>query len=152
MKITLTYKRVALNRDRIIHKYLGLRKKYGKYVLCKNETFLTIFFSIMIMENYNRPWFLRILEYIFFVFKKIIYKEAFMTLGIMQIRTNVLIGNIKSIRLAEEYMQEEIIKHHFSNNEEMINCIALKYNPSQLYREEIFKIYNCITSSKNWKR
>lgn len=98
------------------------------------------------MENYNRPWFLRILEYIFFVFKKIIYKEAFMTLGIMQIRTNALIGNVKSIRLAEEYMQEEIIKHHFSNNEEMINCIALKYNPSQLYREEIFKIYNCITN------
>lgn len=146
MKITLAYKRVSLNRDRIIHKNLRLRKKYGKYVLCKNETFQAIFFSIMIMENYNRPWFLRILEYIFFVFKKIIYKEAFMTLGIMQIRTSALIGNVKSIRLAEEYMQEEIIKHHFSNNEEMINCIALKYNPSQLYREEIFKIYNYITN------
>lgn len=44
MKFTLPYKRVQLNRDRINHKYLGLRKKYEKYVLCKNETFLAIFF------------------------------------------------------------------------------------------------------------
>lgn len=146
MKITLAYKRVAYNRDRIIHKYLGLRKKYGKYVLCKNETFHAIFFSIMIMENYNRPWYLRIIEYILFMFKKIIYGEAFMTLGIMQIRTNVLIGNVKSIRLAEEYIKEEIIERNFSSIEEMINYIALKYNPSKLYREEIFKIYNSITS------
>lgn len=100
----------------------------------------------MIMENYNRPWFLRALEDIVFIFRKIIYEETFMTLGIMQMRTNVLIGNVKSIRLAEEYIKEEIVKRHFSSAEEMINCIALKYNPSKLYREEIFKIYNCITN------
>lgn len=75
MKITLAYKRVSLNSDRIIHKYIKLRKKYEKYVLCKNETFLAVFFSIMIMENYNRPWYLRILEYIFFVLKKSFIKE-----------------------------------------------------------------------------
>lgn len=107
---------------------------------------MTVFFSIMIMENYNRPWYLRILEYILFVFKKIIYKETFMTLGIMQMRTSVIIGNVKSIRLAEVFIQEEINSHHFSNIEEMIACIALKYNPSQLYREEIFKIYNWLTN------
>lgn len=106
---------------------------------------MTVFFSIMIMENYNRPWYLRILEYILFAFKKIIYKETFMTLGIMQMRTSVIIGNVKSIRLAEVFIQEEISSHHFSNIEEMIACIALKYNPSQLYREEIFKIYNWLT-------
>ncbi len=144
MKITLSYKRVALNRDKIIHKYSKLKGRYGKYVLCKNETFQAIFFSIMIMENYNRPWYLRILEFLLFICKKLIYKETFMTLGIMQMRTNVLIGNVKSIRLAEEYIQKEIINHHFSNVEETINCIALKYNPSQLYREEIIRIYNYI--------
>lgn len=69
-----------------------------------------------------------------------------MTLGIMQMRSNVLIGNVKSISLAEEYIRKEIDDRHFSNVEEMINCVALKYNPSQLYREEIFKIYNCITN------
>lgn len=147
MKITFAYKKVALNRDKVIHKYLRLRKKYGKYVVCKNETFLAIFFSIMIMENYNRPWYFRIIEYILFLFKKIFCEEVYMTLGIMQMKTNVLIGNVKSIKLAEEYIQDKMINYHFSNIEEMINYIALKYNPSKLYREEIFRIYNYIINN-----
>lgn len=146
MKINIAYKRVVLSRDKIINKFIRLRKKYEKYISCKNEVFLGIFFSIMIMENYNRPLYLRSLEYLLFICKKMVYKEVYMTLGIMQMRTNVLIGDVKSIKLAEKFIRQEISCHHFSNINEMISYIALKYNPSQLYKEEILKIYHCIAS------
>lgn len=149
MKIVLAYKKVALSREKIVRKYFKLRERYETYICCKDEMFLRNFFSIMIMENYNRPWYLRGLEYFVFIIRKIINKEAIMTLGIMQVKTNALIGNIKSIRLAEELIQEEISKHHFCNVEKMIDYIAQAYNPSQLYREEIFRIYNCIASVRN---
>lgn len=147
MKIYIPYKRINLNREKIIAKYFRFKKRYIKYISYKNANYLAIFFSIMIMENYNRPWYLRIIEYSLFISRKVIYKEVNMTLGIMQIRTPRLIGNITSVRLADKFIYEEYIKYSFEESTAMIEGITYKYNPSKLYREEILKIYNYIIAA-----
>lgn len=147
MKIYIPYKRINLSREKIIAKYFRFKKRYTKYISYKNKNYLAIFFSIMIMENYNRPWYLRIIEYSLFIFRKVFFKEVNMTLGIMQIRTPRLIGNIRSIRLADRYIYEEYRKYSLKETTAMIEGITYKYNPSKLYREEIFKIYNYIIAA-----
>lgn len=144
MKFDLNYKRIKLSDGKILKKYLKFKRKYTKYISCKNNTYLAIFFSIMIMENYNRPWYLRLLEYTIFIYRKIIYKEACMSLGIMQVRTSKIIGNIKSIKLADEIIYNEYTRLKTLTDFEKIEHIAYKYNPSNLYKEEIYKIYSCV--------
>ena len=146
MKITLKYRRVALCDEKLIRTYLRLREKYEKYLLYENEIYKRIFFSIMLMENYNRPWYYRILEYILFLCKKIFYGDVIMSLGIMQVKTKVLIGNVRSIQLAEKIIYTEIAHVPVTDEKKLICAVAFKYNPSQLYREEIIKIYQLVTN------
>lgn len=147
MKLSLPYKKIKLTHNQIVHKYIKLRKKYEKYISHHSEAYLIIFFSIMIMENYNRPWYFRLCEYILFVLKKSIHQEIVMSLGIMQVKTNVLIGNVKSIKLADELIYNEyneMANLPTENADIGIGNIAEKYNPSQLYKEEIIKIYTIL--------
>lgn len=48
-----------------------------------------------------------------------------MTLGIMQMKTNVLIGNIKSIRLAKKYISKEVDRIQYSNKKDMVEGMVL---------------------------
>ena len=67
-----------------------------------------------------------------------------MSLGIMQIRSDVLIGNTKSVQLAEEYINAVLRNKDFPDSNAMVKEIAFQYNPGKLYVEEIQKVFNCI--------
>lgn len=140
----LPYKRVALTDKQIKKRYSKFVKKYKKYLQCKDEFFIKLFFSIMIMEDYNRPWYLRILEYLLFIYKSIRYKRGCMTLGIMQTKTNYLISNLTSIKLAEHLIDCMLKQINDINENDKIRKVTFIYNPSRLYYNEVIKIYNII--------
>lgn len=75
----LEYKRVKLSKKKINKKYIKMKNRYMKYIGTKEDFFVKLFFSIMIMEDYNRPWYLRILEYIVFILRKF-YKKKLLCL------------------------------------------------------------------------
>ena len=67
-----------------------------------------------------------------------------MSLGIMQVKTSKIIGNKKSIELAEEMIKSLVDELYRDDELTIIKKVALSYNPSQLYYEEITKIYKYI--------
>lgn len=140
----LEYKRVKLSKKKINKRYIKMKNRYMKYIGAKEDFFVKLFFSIMIMEDYNRPWYLRILEYIVFILRKFYKKKIIMSLGIMQVKTSKIIGNKKSIELAEEMIKSLVDELYRDDELTIIKKVALSYNPSQLYYEEITKIYKYI--------
>lgn len=140
----LEYKRIRLSKKEINKRYIQMKDKYMKYIDNKEEFFMKLFFSIMIMEDYNRPWYLRNLEYIVFFLRKFYRKEVIMSLGIMQVKTDKIIGNKKSIELAEKIINSVTNELYGVDEITLIMKVSLLYNPSQLYYEEIMKIFQCI--------
>lgn len=67
-----------------------------------------------------------------------------MSLGIMQVKTSKIIGNKKSIELAVEMIKSLVDELYRDDELTIIKKVALSYNPSQLYYEEITKIYKYI--------
>jgi hypothetical protein len=101
------------------------KKKYG-HIIDKNinNDYITgLTYAILIIENYNRPKTIRILEYINFFFGK-----KPMTLGVMQYSTSEYINDKKSVQLGIEKIKNDY------------KMLISKYNrrPDQ-YHEYIFK-------------
>ena len=62
----------------------------------------------------------------------------------MQVKTSKIIGNKKSIELAVEMIKSLVDELYRDDELTIIKKVALSYNPSQLYYEEITKIYKYI--------
>lgn len=135
----------------VTQSFRKLKKRYS-YICTMNVELLIILstFSIMIFENFNRPWYLRLFEYIIFVSQKLMGRHSIvMSLGIMQVQVSHFITSGDSIYLAIDKISciylDAITENSYSNEAEIVEIIALKYNPSSLYVRQIRKIYEVIS-------
>lgn len=163
-----------LTQDKIVNNNLKLayiKSKYEKYkkkyqfeeLTYENPYIQVLFFSIMILEDFNRPKFYRMIE--LFLFRT---RKKRMTLGIMQVSTNELITDRESCNLAlslikkmvfeyiseynenkdGEYNLENIIEEEGING--LIRTVVYKYNESISYVDEVIKIFNVICRYENY--
>lgn len=130
----------------VIRRYNRFKRRYQVHIdaivsdrceftnIKHREHFLCVVYAIMIFEDHNRPWMLRIGEY----FLKIIFWNKTRSLGIMQVQTSKMIGNKKSIELAigKLYSAFATSKVHLK----LYNAIT-DYNPSSDYYDEVISIY-----------
>ena len=124
----------------ILTKYSYYKTKYDYLINEDNKELESIVYGIMIYENYNRPFFFRLLEYI----KCTIKGEA--TLGIMQVKSKVWISNETSIKKGYKILKDAYIKEQ-NNNEtdyEKLNNIIKNYNLGKNYTEEVLYIIELI--------
>lgn len=140
-------------RDYILKKSADFRRKYGAIISSKCETIVDegLVYSIMIVENYNRPFLIRCAEYMLFFFCR---KK--MSLGIMQVKTSKFItekesvdlGAKKIVALRQQYMQPE---HYDALNEYekrlayLIDYVANEYNGGgNNYADEVEAIFRIV--------
>ena len=153
-----------------IRRYLEFSEKYSDVVDCclSEENPLIEFqsalestvYAIMIYEDYNRPIFIRRIET--FLMQNHLNQSQAMTLGVMQIRTDKVISDKESIRLAIKKIvddaeapsipSEELLARYGSIEtyfgEEILPEILKKYNGTLSYSKEVSNIYNIIEQSK----
>lgn len=127
----------------ISKKYKYLKHKYDHIIKTEDEYLKNITYAIMIYENYNRPFAIRIIEYIKFLY----VGEA--TLGIMQVKTSKIITSEKSVisgynKIKEKYNE---YKEKCKNEDEILEKIVLDYNYSFEYYKEIQYIISVIYES-----
>ena len=141
-------------RKYILAKYKEFQYKYDYIIDTKDQILKTIVYAIMIYENYNRPPIIRKLEYIKFFLKG----EA--SLGIMQFKTNQLIGDIESVKKGYCKIKKQYEKYKNSlkendlnmsannktNENNIIEEVVLDYNSSYKYYEEVEYIISVINS------
>lgn len=100
-----------------------------------NKLLKSIFFSIMIIEDMNRPHFIRILEKMFF------FTGFVKTTGIMQVRSKKLLSDKQSIIKAQKIILAFYNKHMDTTDEYLlVNKVAADYNGSN-YGKNIMEIY-----------
>lgn len=125
----------------IIRKYNEFKKKYDNTVknASLNGVETTVLYSIMIYEDFNRGRFVRILEYLLFLFRKN------MSLGIMQVQTQRIIGDEESILLAGTKIKQcyELVQE-YAPLDDCVREIAGEYNPDDRYIDNIEYIYRVI--------
>lgn len=126
-----------------------LNELYPAYILTirnitSNIDIIKIIFSIMIVEDFNRPKFIRFFEKIF--------PSFFKTKGIMQITTDRNISDDESVSLASK----QIIDIYNTLDEDtkkdidygVLNIISRDYNKNNDYPLMIREIYNIIKKNK----
>lgn len=139
--IQTQFKQRIIVNDEQVHHYIfrmfdKLYERYN-YILPKdNQANLHILvYSIMILENYNRGKFVRGLE------KVKVTLTGSATLGIMQVRSDKVISDEDSIRMAYEQLQSCLEMY---NLPEDVKGIAIKYNPSDEYAEAVDTIFSAL--------
>ena len=132
-------------------RYIKFKKKYGDDIIAffHNNIYEAITYSIMIYEDFNRPFIIRCMEYLFFYLRKGIY-----SLGIMQYQTNKYITNKDSLLLAMKKIArdgktiiEEKDRYHISDDypRGFASLIANKYNSGDdTYGYEVSEVFDYI--------
>lgn len=137
----------------ILTKYAAFKKEYGDIISkqCKTLVDEGLVYSIMIVENYNRPRTVRFLENFVFLIKR---KK--MSLGIMQVKTKKFINDTQSVQLAtqkiidlrEQFMKPEhydTLSLYENRLSDMIRYVANEYNGGgENYANEVEAIYQTI--------
>ena len=140
-QMKLSYARSIHRREKyFINKYNEFSKKFDKYIPSTFPAELRMLvYSIMIVENYNRPPLVRLLEYIvFFLFR------GEKSMGIMQVKSKKFITNQKSIEMACKKIHQD-----YKNTDESIHQTIYKYNPSEEYVETVYSIFRYLIESNN---
>lgn len=163
------------NADRVreitIRRYNEFSEKFCCVVNCciSEESTLIEFYSalestiyaIMIYEDYNRPILVRELET--FLMRYHLNRGCMMTLGVMQTRTNRVISDEESIRLAIQKIVPIIESRSISSEvllgecgsvemyfgEKILPEILKDYNGTVSYLNEVTNIYNMIEQYKH---
>lgn len=146
--IRLSNDKTKKRKERYISsRYAKFKKKYNDEIhrYFNNDQYEALTYSIMIYEDFNRPSFVRIFEYISFIVTRKPH-----SLGIMQFTTNEYINNSKSILLAMNKIKSdcnEIITAHEPDFYQSYECalvynIAEKYNSGKEYATEVRAIYD----------
>lgn len=136
-----------------LRKYREFKKKYSEVVgaNCEYVVDADLLYAIMIVENYNRPPLVRMVENLKF---RLTHKR--MSLGIMQVQTDKMIDDKESIKLAAEIitkLREEYIQNREKESESLgmlsgyIYNIADKYiGGNWEYADEVQEIFEVINS------
>lgn len=163
----LTQDKIVNNNLKLTYiksKYEKYKKKYQFEELTNEHPYVQCFFySVMILEDFNRPKFYREIEK--FLFK---IRKKRMTLGIMQVSTEELITDKESCKLALTLIKRsysEYIDKYNNDNEKkydlgdvfetnetpyLIRDIARNYNNSSSYEDELVKVFNVICRYENY--
>lgn len=137
-----------------LRKYHEFTKKYSEVVdaNCKYVVDADLLYSIMIMENYNRPPLVRKVENLKF---RISPKR--MSLGIMQVKTDKMVDDKESIKHAAEIIEKLRTEYigdckdeelgSLGNLSSYVYTVAEKYNGGNWeYASEVRKIFETINS------
>ncbi len=144
------YTYIDMEKEKIIKekyiakKYEKFRNKYGEIINEKDEEISNLVYAIMINEDFNRPSIIRMLENI----KVLLGKEA--TLGIMQVKSKVIINNKTSVKNGYKLIK----KYYKKNKKQEGNCLyesaisqtIFDYNCSYDYVNSVQVIYDEIMS------
>lgn len=121
----------------VVVSYARLKNKYNEYVIGKNKDINRIIYSIMIYENYKNPLLMRKLDTLL-----VKYGTEPTELGIMQIKTNKVITDEESIKMAVNKINkiyEKEVKTKMS--EQNLKIILKKYKNDDMFIEEVSDIY-----------
>lgn len=132
-------------------KYLYFKDKYSDIINTRNKKLAYITYSILLYENYNRPFFYRGLEYIKFIFTR-----RPTSLGIMQVTSRTLISSKTSVKKGYKIIKNEyyrLKKKYRRDNRPLdiffITEVIKKYNNGTKYCGEIFYIMEIIKKVEN---
>lgn len=135
----------------ILKKYKYFKNKYNHIINTDNKELEAIVYGIMIYENYNRPAFYRIFEYI----KCLVKGQA--TLGVMQVKSTKLISNETSVKKGYSIIKDEY-KKTMAETEAIesevygqIKKIISTYNVGRNYTEEVIYIIEVIKNEIIYK-
>jgi predicted RND superfamily exporter protein len=153
-KIESSNESTIVRKDNYLYsKYRLFQKKYGRIIIkLKNKRLIALAYSILIYENFNRPYIARLVENIRF---HITSKPH--TLGIMQVYSNNLINDTESVRLGVEKIMRDynemvanpkedyIDESEYSGSEySILNDLIAKYNGGSEYREGVIEVMRTI--------
>lgn len=123
----------------IAKKYEKFNTKYSKIINSNIDDVNYITYSIMIYENYSRPPFFRLFEYL----KLLVCGHA--SLGIMQVNSKEFISDNESVKLAFEMIEKEyLVLNKKMSRIKRVEKIAFWYNKSYDYVNEVTSIYKTI--------
>lgn len=138
-------------RKIVMKRYDKFSTKYDKDVLASlpnylqepmtvetREQIIRVIYAIMIYEDYNRPFGVRLAEW---AMKATIFRCRTMSLGIMQVRTDRLISSRESIKLAVP----SIVNSFLTSQDNPICDSIFQHNPDQNYVEETKAIYDILS-------
>lgn len=152
-KIEIPSNGTERRKDRYLDKmFVHFSKKYGAIIDSKttNESFKGLIYAVLILENFNRPKVVRVIEYIKFY----LTKERH-TLGVMQYDTSIYISDRRSVELGVEKIireGEKIIDTYKNGNDEprggdytLKYDLAGIYNTGWEYQSDTMELWNEIT-------
>jgi len=119
--------------------YVKLKTKYHKNIKLKEKDLNSLFYSIMIYENYRRPLFYRKLDRIIYRFTG---RE--MKMGIMQISSREELEDIDSIKIACKNFDKIILELGKVSKKNRVNSILNEYYTNEDDIENVLKIHNAI--------
>lgn len=133
--------------DAVIKKYKKFTSKYENIVdstllkKWKNDTenkdeIFSLIYAIMIYEDYNRPFMVRIIEYAF----KIILFTKEMTLGVMQVKSQKPISSKTSVKNGSE----KIIDAYLAADDDKVFSTICNYNCYGQHYEDVKAIYDIL--------
>ena len=140
------YKEQEVRKYKYIkNKYLNFKVKYGDIIKTKNKELSNITYSILLYENYNRPFIYRMTEYIKLIF------TGRATLGIMQVSSRTMISSRTSVKrgykiIKNNYynLQRKYKKENLPLDIDFIINVINKYNNGRKYADEIVYIMTII--------
>ena len=136
-----------------LRKYHEFKKKYSEVVdaNCEYVVDADLLYAIMIVENYNRPPLVRMVENLKF---RMTHKR--MSLGIMQVQTDKMIDDKESIKQAAEIiakLREEYIQNREKESESLGVLSAYVYTMAERYiggsweyANDVREVYEVINS------
>ncbi len=128
------------------------QKKYGTIIneRVENEKLRALVYSIMLLENFNRPRLIRWLEYASFFLTKRPH-----SMGIMQVISTTYISDKKSIILGIEKIigkyhhflneiKDRRERHYYSGDFTFVMELASSYNTSANYNSDIHEMFEIV--------
>lgn len=127
------------DREYVVMQYAKYKNLYDSFVQSKYQEITLLLYAIMIYENYNRPEFIRKLDYLKY---KLFRKNG--KFGIMQVEKNIPITDIESIDLSKKKLERIYatnIKDRIGKLD-IIKILIKKYYKKEM--KEIILIYQII--------
>ncbi len=143
-----TMKRKDMYLEKMV---LSFQKKFGHIINEKieNDQIKAMVYSILLIENFNRPKIIRWIEYLTFYFSKKPY-----TLGIMQFKSNTYINDNESVILGVNKIQNGFqhakkeyysgLKEQYYSEYDLKKELISLYNSGDQYQEDISEMMDLI--------